>query len=62
MIDLGWANAGGKVEAEIQRVRKVCIEVLKHKPTDFDHSGGRGTHHEHTCKECGYVYHEDTGD
>ena len=34
--DLGWMNAEGETEAEIMRVRKVCVEVLKHKPIDAE--------------------------
>lgn len=62
MTDLGWMNAKGETEAEIMRVRKVCVEVLKHNPVDVDHSNHRGTDHQVICDECGYTYHYDSGD
>lgn len=59
--DLGWANAQGETEKEIIRVVALC-HAKGHNRTDVDHSNHRGTDHEVSCTECGYVYHYDSGD
>ena len=61
MMDLGWANAGGVVEAKIDEARDKC-RALGHTPTDVDHSNHRGTDHQVTCEACDYTYHYDSGD
>ena len=60
--DLGWMNAGGDVEANIDRWAKRCRE-LSHHPSNTDIGGGyRGLDHHVVCEECGYEYHYDSSD
>jgi len=61
MIDLGWANTGGSIEAEIEGRRAFCM-AAGHRLKDIDHSNHRGTDHEVCCEPCGYKYHYDSGD
>lgn len=61
MKDLGWTNAGGETYAEIERIRRNCIDILKHNPQDVDPDRYYGQH-TIQCVACGYVYHEDSGD
>ncbi len=59
-LDLGWANAGGETERAITLARMECRK-LGHHPQKQD-TGSYGTIHDIWCDECGYVYHEDSGD
>lgn len=53
--DLGWGNGWKQTPEIVKNCRK-----LKHRVSDIDHSGMRGTDHEVRCDVCGYVYHYDS--